>query len=455
MFRAYDIRGVYGEDLTPKLGFDIGMAFAQLIGEGKRISVARDARLSGPIMESMFKLGVLASGCDTVELGLQPTPILYFSVAHLKLNGGCVTTASHNPPEYNGFKLCRKGGFSLTYESGIGEIEKLVTSRGTKYKRWNKLGKEEQCDIRPIYENYLREKIQLKRIMRVVVDAGNGTCGFMGEVLKRLGCKVDVLYGEPDGRFPHHVPNPLREETLTDLKKRVVEFDADLGIAFDGDGDRVGFIDDKGKMVKADHAMMIFAEDLIKRRGFLKSKILFDVATSRAVAEYVQQVGGSPKMTRVGHSYVMEALYEEGAAMAGEISGHYYFADDHYGFDDGLYAAARMVEILSHSESKLSEIIKGLPSYFSTPEERRKCPDERKFEVVEILKRKLTSMGYRIIDLDGVRVELEDAWALVRASNTEPAVVLRFEGETQEGLRNVKKLVEEALSAAYKEASAS
>lgn len=454
VFRAYDIRGVYGEDLTPKLSFDIGMAFAQLIGEGKRISVARDARLSGPVLESMFKVGVLASGCDAVELGLQPTPILYFSVAHLKLDGGCATTASHNPPEYNGFKLCRERGFSLTYESGIGEIEKQVTSGAFKYRPWNKLGREDHYDIRPVYEEYLKERIRLKRAVRVVVDAGNGACGFMGSVLKRLGCKVDVLYGEPDGRFPHHVPNPLNEESLTELKRRVVEFEADLGVAFDGDGDRVGFVDDRGETVRADHAMMLFAEDLIKRRGCWKPKILFDVATSKAVAEYVQQLGGTPKMTRVGHSYVMEALHAEAAAMAGEISGHYYFADEHYGFDDGLYAAARMIEILSQSESKISEIVKGLPCYVSSPEERRKCPDEKKFEVVEGVKRRLSSMGYRLITLDGVRVELENAWALVRASNTEPAIVLRFEGESHEELIKVKRLVEEALTESVKEAHA-
>jgi len=454
VFRAYDIRGIYGEELTPKLGFDIGMAFAQLVGEGGRISVARDARLSGPVLEAMFKVGVLASGCDVVELGLQPTPILYFSVAHLKLDGGCVTTASHNPPEYNGFKLCREGGFSLTFESGIGKIERQVTAGALKYKPWNKLGREDCYDIRPVYEEYLKERIRLSRAVRVVMDAGNGTCGFMGEVLKRLGCKVDVLYGEPDGRFPNHIPNPLNEETLTALKRRVVEFEADLGIAFDGDGDRVGFVDERGETVRADHAMMIFAEDLIKRRGRQRPRILFDVATSKAVSEYVQQLGGIPKMTRVGHSYVMEALHEEAAAMAAEISGHYYFADEHYGFDDGLYAAARMIEILSHRESNLSEITRRLPSYVSTPEKRLECPEDRKFKVVEEVKRRLSSMGYRLITLDGVRVEVGNAWALVRASNTEPAIVLRFEGENQEMLNKVRRLVEEALGEAMKETHA-
>jgi phosphomannomutase/phosphoglucomutase len=276
----------------------------------------------------------------------------------------------------------------------------------------------------------------------------------MGEVLKRLGCKVDVLYGEPDGRFPNHIPNPLNEETLTALKRRVVEFEADLGIAFDGDGDRVGFVDERGETVRADHAMMIFAEDLIKRRGRQRPRILFDVATSKAVSEYVQQLGGIPKMTRVGHSYVMEALHEEAAAMAAEISGHYYFADEHYGFDDGLYAAARMIEILSHRESNLSEITRRLPSYVSTPEKRLECPEDKKFKVVEEVKRRLSSMGYRLITLDGVRVEVENAWALVRASNTEPAIVLRFEGENQEMLNKVRRLVEEALGEAMKETHA-
>jgi phosphomannomutase/phosphoglucomutase len=448
IFRAYDVRGIYGEELSPEISYEIGLAFGQFMGEKKRLSVARDVRLSSPVLEYTFEAGMLASGCDVIALGVQPTPLLYFSIAHLGLDGGAVITASHNPPEYNGIKLCREKSFSLTYESGIKEIRKQVLGKTLRSQNWNSLGKEETLEIRPAYEAYLKERIELGRKINMVIDAGNGTCGFVGDMLERMGCQVEMLFPDPDGRFPNHIPNPLMEETLETLKKRVVELDADLGIAFDGDGDRVGFVDEKGVVVKGDQTMMIFAEDVIKETK--KPKILFDVATSRAVPEYIQMLGGKPLMTRVGHSYVMEALHNENGKMAAEISGHYYFADDYYGFDDGIYAAARMTEIVSRSSSKLSEMVRRLPSYISTPEERIECSDERKFKVVERVKELLESAGYKIVTIDGVRIELEDAWALVRASNTEPAIVLRFEGNTVDELKKVEGTVKEVIEKVMK-----
>jgi phosphomannomutase/phosphoglucomutase len=448
IFRAYDVRGIYGEELSPEISYEIGLAFGQFMGEKKRLSVARDVRLSSPVLEHTLKAGMLASGCDVVALGIQPTPLLYFSIAHLGLDGGAVITASHNPPEYNGIKLCREKGFSLTYESGIEEIRKQVLGKTLRSKDWNSLGKEETLEIRSIYEAYLEKRIEFGRRINMVIDAGNGTCGFVGDMLERMGCQVEMLFPDPDGRFPNHIPNPLMEETLETLKKRVVELDADLGIAFDGDGDRVGFVDEKGVVVKGDQTMMIFAEEVTKETK--KPKILFDVATSRAVPEYIQMLGGKPLMTRVGHSYVMEALHNENGKMAAEISGHYYFADDYYGFDDGIYAAARMTEIVSRSSSKLSEMVRRLPSYISTPEERIECSDERKFKVVERVKELLESAGYKIVTIDGVRIELEDAWALVRASNTEPAIVLRFEGNTVDELKKVEGTVKEVIEKVMK-----
>jgi phosphomannomutase/phosphoglucomutase len=448
IFRAYDVRGIYGEELSPEISYEIGLAFGQFMGEKKRLSVARDVRLSSPVLEHTLKAGMLASGCDVVALGIQPTPLLYFSIAHLGLDGGAVITASHNPPEYNGIKLCREKGFSLTYESGIEEIRKQVLGKTLRSKDWNSLGKEETLEIRSIYEAYLEKRIEFGRRINMVIDAGNGTCGFVGDMLERMGCQVEMLFPDPDGRFPNHIPNPLMEETLETLKKRVVELDADLGIAFDGDGDRVGFVDEKGVVVKGDQTMMIFAEDLTKETK--KPKILFDVATSKAVPEYIEMLGGKPLMTRVGHSYVMEALRNENGKMAAEISGHYYFADDYYGFDDGIYAAARMIEIVSRSSSTLSEMVRRLPSYVSTPEERIKCSDETKFQVVERVKEQLESAGYKIITIDGVRIELEDAWALVRASNTEPAIVLRFEGNTVDQLKKVEATVKEVIEKVMK-----
>jgi phosphomannomutase/phosphoglucomutase len=448
IFRAYDVRGIYGEELSPEISYDVGLAFGQFIGKKKGLSVARDVRLSSPVLEYALKAGMLASGCDVVSLGVQPTPLLYFSIAHLGLSGGAVITASHNPPEYNGIKLCREKAFSLTYESGIEEIKKQVFGGKLRSQNWNSLGKEKTLEIRPTYEAYLEERIELARRIKLVIDAGNGTCGFVGDMFERMGCQAEMLFKEPDGRFPNHIPNPLIEETLQTLKKQVVESHADLGVAFDGDGDRVGFIDEKGFAVKADQTMMIFAEDLIKETK--KPKILFDVATSKAVPEYIEMLGGKPLMTRVGHSYVMEALHNEKGKMAAEISGHYYFADNYYGFDDGIYAAARMIDIVSRSSSTLSETVRRLPSYISTPEKRIKCSDERKFRIVEKVKERLESEGYEIIGIDGVRIELEDAWALVRASNTEPAIVLRFEGKTLRQLRNVEGIIKKVVDKAMK-----
>ncbi|MEM3574900.1 MAG: phosphomannomutase/phosphoglucomutase, partial [Candidatus Bathyarchaeia archaeon] len=241
IFRAYDIRGVYGEELTPDLALRIGNAFGAFLGGGgRKVAVARDSRLSGPALEAAFKSGLMAAGCDAVELGLQPTPLLYFAIAHFGLDGGAAVTASHNPPEYNGFKLCRERALSLTYESGIGEIEERATKGPMALEPWTGLGRESGMEVRGAYSELLRAKIRLGRGLRVIIDAGNGTCGFVGELFEELGCEAEVLFPEPDGRFPNHIPNPLKEETLAHLRAEVKRRGADLGIAFDGDGDRVG-----------------------------------------------------------------------------------------------------------------------------------------------------------------------------------------------------------------------
>ncbi|MEM2882771.1 MAG: phosphomannomutase/phosphoglucomutase [Candidatus Bathyarchaeia archaeon] len=444
IFRAYDIRGVYGEDLTPDLALRIGNAFGAFLGGGgRRVAVARDSRLSGPTLEAAFKSGLMAAGCEAVELGLQPTPLLYFAIAHFGLDGGAAVTASHNPPEYNGFKLCRERAFSLTYESGIAEIGERATRGPMILEPWTGLGRESGMEVRAAYSEFLRAKVRLGRGLRVVIDAGNGTCGFAGELFRELGCEAEVLFPEPDGRFPNHIPNPLKEETLAHLRAEVKRRGADLGIAFDGDGDRVGFLDERGNALRGDVALMIFASEALKGRG--GGEVLFDVASSKAVADHIRRLGGRPSMIRVGHSYVMRELFDRGAVLAGELSGHYYFAEGYYGYDDGIFAAARMAEILSRSDRPLSEIAASLPKHISTPEERIPCPDDRKFRVVEALRAKLEAKGISLITIDGVRAEFEDGWALVRPSNTEPALVLRFEAETDGGLRRIRGLIEGEL----------
>jgi len=438
VFRAYDIRGVFGEDLTPELALKIGMAFGSFL-EGKlEVVVGWDSRLTSPILRDCVMAGLASTGCDCLDVGLIPTPVLYFSSIHYGEKAGVMVTASHNPPQYNGFKLC-KGGISYSYETGISLVENLIKSQNFRLVEWDKTGKIGYKEVLSDYIEYVTKNRVLDKKIKVVVDAGNGTCGFTEKIFRILGCEVKVLFGEPDGRFPNHLPDPLKEETLETLRRKVVEEKADVGIAFDGDGDRVGFVDDKGQIVRGDMAFMLFAEETLKR--YPNSKIIFNVLGSKALFEYIRVLGGNPIMTRVGHSYIHEALLKENAVLAGEISGHFYFGKEYYGFDDGVFAAIKMVELLSRKNQKLSELATKLPKYFSSPEIRLKCPDDKKFKVVEVLKEKFEKEGFRLITIDGVRVEFEDGWGLVRASNTEPALVLRFEAKTQKRLDEIQKYI--------------
>ncbi len=450
MFRAYDIRGVYGQDLTVEQGVRVGKAFGTFLDGTGEVVVGRDSRISGPVLSNALASGLLSTGCDCVDVGLVPTPIIYFASIHYGKRAGVMLTASHNPPEYNGFKLCREG-LSFSYDTAIGQVEKLVESGRFKEATWEEVGSYRSQEVSRDYMEFILGKIHVERKLKVVIDVGNGTCGFAGELFKKLGCDVEVLFPEPDGRFPHHIPNPLKEETLVELQRRVLESKADFGIAFDGDGDRVGFIDDRGQVVRSDAPFMLFARDVLRRHP--NSKIITDVLSSKAVSEDIAAHGGVPLMMRVGHSYIQEGLFREGASFAGELSGHFYFGRDYYGYDDGVFAAVKMVEILSKTERTLSKVIEVLPRYVSSPEIRLKCADDRKVGVVEALKRKFQGEGYRIIDIDGVRVEFDDGWGLVRASNTEPALVLRFEASSKDRVDYIQRLIlgetEKALSSMF------
>ncbi len=436
VFRAYDVRGVYGKDLTPDLALKIGMAFGTFLEEDFEVVVGGDSRLTSSALKSCVMAGLASTGCNCFDVGLIPTPVLYFASIHYGEKGGVMVTASHNPPQYNGFKLC-KGGISYSYETGIGEVEKIVNTGNFRFVGWEKTGRIDKKEVLSDYIDYITKNRFLEKKLRVIVDAGNGTCGFTEKVFRILGCEVKVLFGEPDGRFPNHIPDPLKEETLETLRKKVVEEKADIGIAFDGDGDRVGFVDERGQIIRGDQAFMLFVKETLKQ--YPNSKIIFNVLGSKALFEEVKALGGIPIMTRVGHSYIHEALLKENAVLAGEISGHYYFGKEYYGFDDGVFAAVKMVELLSKTNLKLSELIEKLPKYYSSPEIRIPCPDEKKFRVVDVLREKFEKEGYKLITIDGVRVEFEDGWGLVRASNTEPALVLRFEAQTQKRLEEIKQ----------------
>ncbi|MHC1586833.1 MAG: phosphomannomutase/phosphoglucomutase [Candidatus Hecatellaceae archaeon] len=436
IFRAYDIRGVYGEDLTVEMALKIGLAFGSMLEEGMEVVVGRDSRLSGPALQSAVASGLAAAGCNVVDLGLVATPVVYFASIHYGVKGGVMVTASHNPPQYNGFKLCR-GGVSYSYETGVGEVERRVSQGLFRVKSWKQAGSIKSFNPIPDYTETLLKGRKLEKPVKVVVDAGNGACGFSSQIFEKLGCQVKMLYAEPDGSFPNHIPNPLIEETLEDLRRAVVEWGADLGIAFDGDGDRVGFVDDKGRIVQGDQAFILYVREILNR--YPGSKVIFNVLCSRAVVEEVKRLGGQPMMIRVGHSYIHEALLAEKAPLAGELSGHFYFGREYYGYDDAIYAAVRMVEIVSKAGVSFSQLVDSLPRYVSSPEIRVKCPDEVKFKVVEALKGRLEAQGLKLITVDGVRVEEEEGWGLIRASNTEPALVLRFEATTAEKLEDLKR----------------
>jgi phosphomannomutase/phosphoglucomutase len=433
IFREYDIRGLAETELTPKVAEAVGRAFGTYLGGSAKVAVGRDVRLSSPRLDGDFSAGVRASGCDVIELGMVPTPLVYYSVGRLGADGSAVITGSHNPVEYNGFKLS-KGHLSL-FGSEIQEILKIIESSNF----LTGSGQSTRESIGPAYIEEVLGRIEIGRKLRVAVDAGNGTCGpLVLELMQGLGIEVVPLYCEPDGRFPNHLPDPTIPEYVEDLRKLVLSEQVDMGIGFDGDGDRIGAIDDKGRIIWGDQLVAIFAGDILARRP--GGTIIFDVKCSQGLEEHIKALGGKPLMWRTGHSIIKRKLKEEKALMAGEMSGHMFFADDYYGYDDAIYAAARLVALVSHSERPLSALIDELPQYVSTPEIRLECPDSLKFQLVERL-REFFKKEHQVIEIDGARILFGDGWGLVRASNTQPALVARFEARSAERLDEIKSEV--------------
>ncbi len=433
IFRAYDIRGVYEEDLTPEIAENIGKAYGTYLGGD--IVVGMDNRLSSEVLKQALIKGLTSTGTDVTDVGVVPSPVLYFAITHLGKDGCIMVTASHNPPEYNGFKLNR-GKLPLVADE-IQELKHIIDQGEFKEGK----GKVSECDVVTPYKKYIKDRFKLERGLKVVIDAGNATCGEIGpEIFTELGCDVTRLYCELDGTFPNHQPDPTVEENLIDLKKVVMDEGADIGISYDGDGDRVLFVDDKGRTLKGDQIMMIYSRDLLEvKKG---EKILFEVKSSRALIEDIRMSGGDPIMWKVGHSFIKKKLSEDNILLGGETSGHFFFAENN-GFDDGLYGSVKMVHILAKSESKLSDIFSSLPGYPSI-DHRVHCPDDKKFGIVEKIKEDFSKI-YDVITMDGVRVELEDGWGLIRASNTEPALVIRYEAETEEKLKEIEDIFESKM----------
>ncbi len=445
IFRQYDIRGIVDKDLTPEtvefLGKGIGTYFRQ--NKKREVALGRDCRLSSPVYAEALTKGLLSTGCEVVDLGIIPTPLLYFTMYYKGKEGGVIITGSHNPPEYNGFKIMV--GAETLYGQSIQDIYIIIKNKNF-IKEESQI--KESYNIIPEYQDYILKDIHLEKKLKVVIDAGNGTAGVVASpIFKRLGCEVLELYCEMDGRFPNHHPDPTLPEALEDLQQKVSETEADLGIAYDGDGDRIGVIDDIGNIIWGDQLMIIFSRDILPSNP--GASVISEVKASKLLYDEVKNLGGHPIMWKTGHSLIKKKIKQENALLAGEMSGHIFFADRYFGFDDAIYSSARLLEILSRSDKKLSQMLSDLPQTYHTPEIRVYASDEVKFKIVEEVKKEL-SQKYPIIDIDGVRAIYPHGWALVRASNTQEILVLRFEADTKEELEAIKKEVEKTVEMVIK-----
>jgi len=434
IFREYDIRGIYEKDLKGELPYFIGKAFGSYVIRKnlKSVCVGGDNRLTTPEIKEKLINGLVETGCYVIDIGIIPTPLLYFSVHFYNYDSGIMVTASHNPPEFNGFKMVLSEG-SL-YGKEIQKIADMIEKEDFE-KGFGKFEKKE--DVVDEYINFMTGKFKFKRKLKVGVDTGNGTAGPVVEKLfKKLGIDFIGLYIESDGNFPNHPPDPVVPENLKDLIDIVLKNNLDCGLGFDGDGDRLGVINEKGEILWGDQLMIIYSKEILKNNK--GAKIIFDVKCSKSLEEEVEKIGGKPIMWKTGHSLIENKLHEEKAPIAGELSGHLYFADEYFGYDDAIYSSLRLLRIMDRENKKLSEFLEGVKKYYSTPEIRIEVPDERKFEIVENVKN-FYALRYKINDIDGVKVYYPDGWALLRASNTQPALVVRIEGETEIALKRIKE----------------
>lgn len=449
VFREYDIRGVADRDLTNDLARRIGRGLAKLLArpdstEPPRIAVGRDCRLSSPRLFEALTQGLVEGGAHVIDIGVGPTPKLYFSVHHLDTDGGVMITGSHNPAEDNGFKIMR--GKASFFGDSIQELRRLV-EEGPPTKPGGSL---ESVDVDDAYVARITNDIEMpNKSLKVVVDAGNGSAGPLGvAAMRKLGLDPITLYCEMDGHFPNHHPDPTVPKNLEDLIARVKAEKATVGIAWDGDGDRLGVVDATGEIVWGDRILALFARGILERTP--NAAVIADVKCSQSLFDDVNRHGGRGIMWKTGHSLIKTKMKEEHAAVAGEMSGHFFFADRFYGHDDAPYAALRLLEILSKSGKTVGELLSDLPKTYSTPELRVDCPDAIKFKVVESVKQALQGAG-KINDIDGVRVTYDDsAWGLVRASNTGPVIVLRFEAPSEARLSEIRNRVEGLVADAKK-----
>ncbi|MDR3607482.1 MAG: phosphomannomutase/phosphoglucomutase [Oligoflexia bacterium] len=454
IFREYDIRGLAGSELSIEFAECLGLAYANFI-QGRKpvagrksltVSVGRDCRLSSDGYAEALVKGMIQGGLDVIRIGVCPTPLTYFSVFHLDLDGAIMVTGSHNPKEYNGFKICV--GRDTIHGHQIQELRVLMEEvvAGKTESAAHK-GAVSDYEIIAPYQDYLVKNARRMTRKKIVLDAGNGTASTVApELFRRLGADVVPLYCELDGRFPNHHPDPTVPSNLKDLIAAIKREKADFGIAFDGDADRIGLVDETGRIIYGDELMVLFARDiLLEKKG---ATIISEVKSSHRLYADIAAKGGKPIMWKTGHSLIKSKMKETGAALAGEMSGHIFFADRYFGFDDAVYAALRVYEIASKATGPISSLLADLPKSVSTPEIRVDCQESLKFKLVEETKRRLSASGGKINDIDGVRIDFGDGWGLVRASNTQPALVLRFEASTEPLMNKVRDTVVNALEEA-------
>lgn len=439
IFREYDIRGLHETELTNEAAEAVGRAFATVLLRegGRRAALGRDVRPSSERLAAAAERGMLAAGLKVERVGLVPTPALYYAVVARGLDGGMQITGSHNPPEFNGFKMAKKK--LPLFGAEIQAMKAMIA--GGDYETG--AGSWSDQPVLDEYRAMLIERCKSPGRLRVVMDCGNGCAGtVVPQVFERMGHTVHPLFAELDGSFPNHLPDPTVPALLVDLQKKVAESGADLGIGFDGDADRIGAVTGSGRIVWGDQLLALFARDVLTRLP--GAEIIFDVKCSQALIEDIAAHGGRPTMWKTGHSLIKQKLQETGAPVAGEMSGHMFFSEGFFGFDDALFAAGRLLRYVAATGRSLDELVESLPQYHSTPETRLACPEDRKFEVPEALKRQFAGR-YRVIDIDGARVEFGDGWGLVRASNTQPAVVVRFEARSPERLAEIRESMMEPL----------
>ena len=439
IFREYDIRGITGKDLTPDVARAVARGYAAFLADAGvkgEIAVGRDNRPSGTELHRELVAGLLESGLDVVDIGIVPTPLAYWAQANLNVAGGIQITGSHNPPEFNGFKLGI--GKRSIYGKDIQRIYEIAAAG----KFPSGKGKVREEAVIDRYVEDVGQRIgKISRDINCVVDCGNGAGALVAKKLfDRIGLAPEILFGESDGTFPNHHPDPTVPANLKDLLEAVARNKAELGIAFDGDADRIGVVDEDGSIIWGDQLLIIYARDVLARTGKGQS-IIFDVKCSQALPEEIEKAGGKPLMWKTGHSLIEEKMHETHAPIAGEMSGHMFFAEGWYGFDDAMYGAARLLRIVADTGKSVKEMMSDVPRFVSTPEIRVDCPDDVKFGLVAKATRHF-SASHEVIDVDGVRVLFGDGWGLIRASNTQPVLVMRFEARTREHLDAIRSEME-------------